>query len=671
MKLIPATIDMETHYSDDYSLSKMPAEEYIRDPRFQILGCAVQPHGKRSKYITGATEEEIKQKLRAIDWSRVFCVAHNMSGFDSLILTEKVGVRPRFWGDTMSMAAQVTGGVPHPKSGRPSIALAALAQHYGLPEKKSEILAMFKGKRLEDLTAEDQALMAEYANHDAELCSALFYLMKGAMPAADMRLIHWFTRMFAEPRIVLDGNSYTTWLGQMKVAKAKLLQEVGLDLTTLRSNPKFAKVLADLGVEPPLKISKTTQKETFAFAKTDRGMTNLLNHPDERVRTVVEARLKTKTSIEETRVERFVGISHRGKLPVPVKYGVTHTLRAAGGGKINMQNLSKGKQPNDKTLPGTLVVTPKGLRTFKDIAEGLMTSAEGQAFALGDVHTFSLRDGLKAPPGFKWVVCDSSNIELRVAHCLAGQTDTIDQLRNKVDLYCWFAGDLYGRVITKKDKKERQHGKVGMLQLQYQAGWESFRNAARIMGGILLTEEDARATVQFYRQRFPMIPKFWKRCEAAIRNMHRGNRMQVDDLGLVHTEKNRLVLPRGRFLEYRNLRQEPDEQFGQRWVYDDRITGKPKNLYGGAMMENICQAIAGIIVMDQCMDIEMRYGRYDSPSSGAVLTVHDEGGTIVEESRASECLAFSIKTMSTSPSWWPDIPLAAEGDIADCYGSAK
>jgi len=268
-------------------------------------------------------------------------------------------------------------------------------------------------------------------------------------------------------------------------------------------------------------------------------------------------------------------------------------------------------------------------------------------------------------------VCDSSNIELRVLHCLAGQVDTVEQLRNKVDLYCWFAGDLYHREITKADKKERQHGKVGMLQLQYQSGAESFQNAARVMGKIILSLDEAQDTVNFYRQRFPMVPRFWKRCEAAIRAMHAGDCVQVDPQGMVSTGKNKLFLPRGRVLEYRNLRQVPDEKFGKRWVYEDRYTGKLKNLYGGALTENICQALAGIIVMDQCMQIEMRYGRYDSPQSGVVLTVHDEGGTIVDESRANECLAFSVKTMSTSPSWWPDIPLAAEGDIADCYGSAK
>lgn len=672
-KLIPATIDFETYYDDQYSLRRMTAEEYIRDPRFQILGCAVQPHGRRSVYITGRSEEEIKDRLRQMQWGRVFALGHNMSGFDSLILTEKVGARPRFWGCTLSMAGQVLGSVPHPDSGRPSLSLDSLAAHFGLPRKTGG-LQQVKGKRLEDLTPHDQAVMTEYANHDAELCTAIFHHLKPAVPPADMRLIHWFIRMFAEPRIELDTSSYRTWLEQMKVAKEKLLDHVGVDLKALRSNPKFAELLRQCGVEPPMKKSKTTGKETYAFAKTDKAMTALLEHEDDTVRGLVEARLKTKSSIEETRVQRFIDIGTRGKLPVPIIFGKTHTLRAAGGGKINMQNLSKGKKPNDRTLPRTLIVTPNGLRTFAGMFPGdpeFIETGEGGSFKAEDCHTFNLRDGLKAPRGHKWVVCDSSNIELRVAHCLAGQMDTVEKLRNGEDLYCWFAGDLYGRIVTKADKKERQHGKVGMLQLQYQSGAESFQNAARVMGGIHLTLESAQETVDFYRQRFPMIPKFWNRCMQAIRAMASGTKFQLDQWGLIHTEKDRLVLPRGRQIEYKNLRREEDVEFGMQWVYDDRYDGRPKKLYGGAMMENICQALAGIIVMDQCMELETRWGKYDNPTTGMVLTVHDEGGMIVCESDAPAALRDAVATMSTSPSWWPDIPLAAEGDIADRYGSAK
>ena len=40
MKLL--TIDFETYYDKEYSLSKMTTEEYIRDSRFEAIGVSVQ-----------------------------------------------------------------------------------------------------------------------------------------------------------------------------------------------------------------------------------------------------------------------------------------------------------------------------------------------------------------------------------------------------------------------------------------------------------------------------------------------------------------------------------------------------------------------------------------------------------------------------------------------------
>ena len=36
------TIDFETYYDKDFSLSKLTTEEYIRDPRFEVIGVAVK-----------------------------------------------------------------------------------------------------------------------------------------------------------------------------------------------------------------------------------------------------------------------------------------------------------------------------------------------------------------------------------------------------------------------------------------------------------------------------------------------------------------------------------------------------------------------------------------------------------------------------------------------------
>ena len=33
------TLDLETYFDDDYTLKKLTTEAYVRDPRFEALGC--------------------------------------------------------------------------------------------------------------------------------------------------------------------------------------------------------------------------------------------------------------------------------------------------------------------------------------------------------------------------------------------------------------------------------------------------------------------------------------------------------------------------------------------------------------------------------------------------------------------------------------------------------
>jgi DNA polymerase I-like protein with 3'-5' exonuclease and polymerase domains len=407
------TLDFETYYDKEYSLKKMTTEEYIRSDQFKAHGVGVKSGDQPSAYIWS----EIPLFLKSIDWSTAFVLCHN-TRFDGAILAWRYGIRPKFLLDTLSMARAV---FPH-ESG----SLANLSKLCGLGEKGHD-LESFMGKR--DLTEEEQVRLGLYCMNDVDLTYRLFQTMKANFPPSELRIVDQTLRMFTEPVLELDTTVLYNHLQKIQAKQEKLL--AGRDLTSLRSNPQFAKQLVALGVEPPKKISLTTGKETFAFAKTDEGMTALLEHENEEVQLLAAARLGVKSSIEESRTKAFLGIAERGSLPVPLNYfGAQNTGRFGGSDGLNLQNLPRGGE---------------------------------------------LRKSIVAPEGHVLVVSDFSSIEARMIARLAGQEDLLEQFRGGADIYCEFASRVYGRKITKEDKKERFLGKVCLAEgtmVLCKCGWK-------------------------------------------------------------------------------------------------------------------------------------------------------------------------------------------------------
>lgn len=712
MQLQPVTVDFETYYTDkahgEYSLTWMTAEEYIRDKRFEIIGYSLKFGDAPSQWFTGS-QEYMRKVFHEVDWSKAMAIGHNQSEFDSLIMAERMGAKPRAYACTLQMARAL-------HAGKQAKSLEKLCELYGLSAKGNEVRYAIN-KRQADFTPWQLSEYGKYCGNKAEsgvdgdtdLCWELFKILVGQMPQNELKLAHLSTKMFAEPKLALDLPLLKQLQQDMLVRKGELLTKVADILqvpNTLPQERRVAQVqsllrkdavLADVlrtqyDVEPPMKASPkrkmpdgVTPMQVYAFAKTDEGMEELLSFDDpddpvasEEIQALAAARLGVKSTLAESRVARFVGIAERGMLPVPLAFGKTHTHRLAGSQKINMQNLSGSRSVHARTPLGTLIWTPGGisrLHKTNKLTNQLMTP-NGAIFDMGDCHVVGLRDAIVAPPGKKLVVADSSQIELRVCHLLAGQLDTVEELRQGIDVYSSFASTIYNRPITKADKRERQHGKVGMLQLQYQAGGKSFRNAARIMGGVRLTEDEAFGTVDVYRNRFTEVRKFWRTCQQGIVKMSQGGGTYLDQWGLCKLEHNRIVMPGRMPIVYENLRQEMLEGFNggdpeMQWVYDDKEKRHMKKVYGGSVTENLCQWIARHVVFDQMLECEKRWGNYHRSGVGVALTVHDEIVLVVDEDDAEDCLAFCLETMSQPPVWWPQLPVAAEGGIGTRYSEAK
>jgi DNA polymerase len=610
MKLI--TIDFETYYDKEYSLSKMTTEEYVRDERFEVIGVSIKVNNEATEWASG-TRKQIQEYLNSFDWEDAMVLAHNTM-FDGAILSWLFGIRPRVWTDTLCIARSIHGT-------EVGGSLKALAERYGVGAKGTEVVAAL-GKRRLDFTPSELSAYGDYCVNDVELTYRLFGLMSKQYPVTELKIIDLTLRMFIEPMLELDKNLLVEHLEGVKQRKQDLLDGVGKTKKELMSNPKFAELLQNLGVIPPIKLSKTTGLETFAFAKTDEDFKALQEHDDDRVQALVAARLGTKSTLEETRTERFIAIAERGKLPVPVRYYAAHTGRWGGDDKINLQNLpSRG--PNGKKLKSSII----------------------------------------APDGYMLIDCDSSQIEARVLAWLAGQTDLVMAFHNGDDVYKKMAMSIYDlpdeELVT---KDQRFVGKTTILGAGYGMGAVRFREQLKTFGHDMELEE-ARRVIDVYRRTNVKIKQLWNDCQSMLKHMVSGEALMVGEPPVlrIHPEINAIRLPSKLFMRYDGLQKEMDEQGKVQYSYYTR-RGR-KHIYGGKVVENLCQAIARCIIAEQMLKISNKYR--------VVLTVHDSIVCCVPEDEVQEARSFIEGWMRWVPDWAKGLPVNCESGIGKSYGECE
>lgn len=619
------TIDFETYYDKDFSLSKMTTEAYIRSPDFEVIGVGIKVNNYPTDWYSG---DNVGKFLKSLDYRDKAILCHN-TAFDGAILSWHYGIKPKLWLDTLSMARplhQMTVGG----------SLKALATYYGLGAKGEEVLNAL-GKRRADFTPDELSRYGEYCKNDVELTYQLFKKLSKGFPTSELLVIDQTLRMYTEPAIQLDRELLEKHLAEVKIRKRTLIQDMGLTgisdeaiTKTLMSNQIFAKYLTNLGVTPPTKVSARTGKETFAFGKTDKAFTDLLEHPDERVQVAVSARLGVKSTIEETRTENLIRVSERGRLPIMLNYYGAHTGRFSGGDKLNLQNLP---------------------------ARGNNT----------------IRRALKAPDGQVLVACDSSQIEARMVAWVAEQHDLVQAFAEGRDVYSEFASEVYGRTITKADKVERFVGKTCILGLGYGMGAEKFRRTLEIgQAGISVKIElsEAERIVRLYRQKNHRIVQLWNKCGQALGGIVSRQAGQI--ARMITYDEQGIRLPNGLYVRYPALRQKDnnyeyiaDARTYRKAVVDRVTTGNTTDIswtkiYGGKVTENIIQAMARIVVAEQMVNIGKHYH--------VAFQVHDEIIITAPGDEATDAEKLLVEVMSTPPTWAQDLPVACEAGHATNYG---
>jgi DNA polymerase len=397
------------------------------------------------------------------------------------------------------------------------------------------------------------------------------------------------------------------------------MERVTVDKSELMSNQRFAVLLETLGVDVPMKISPTTGKSTFAFAKTDVGMKALLEHESPTVQALAAARLGVKSTLEETRTQRFIDIAKRDpRFPVPLKYAYARTKRSSGGDGINLQNLP----------------------------------------SRGNV---GLKECIEAPPGWVIINCDSSNIEARMLAWWAGQDDLVQDFANGVDVYCKLATTIFGRQITKADQQERFVGKTVVLGCGYQTGAGKLQVTLKAAKpSVDMPADECERIIKTYRDSVPKIVGLWNQGERSIQAMYDNNSMWFGREGVVRIEgKYGVRLPSGLYISYPQLHRVFDSG-RSRWSYKDD-TGLV-DIYGGKLVENVCQALARIIVMYQMLRIARKL-----PTK---LTVHDSVVALAREEEVEAARGYVEECMRWVPDWAKGCPINCESGIGRNYGEA-
>ena len=652
------TIDFETFWdSKSYTLSKMTTEEYIRDEKFHAFGLCARVFGSDDpiRWVSGS---DIPEFLSGIEWGRTAVLAHNAQ-FDVSILSWRYRTRPAFILDTLSMARALRGV-------EVGNSLARLATDFGLPDKGR---AVHSTDGVRTLGKDLESDLADYCKHDVFLCEEIFKRLVAGYPKSELRLIDMTLKMYTNPILELDALMLDEALHDERDKREELLARLGVTDDALASNGQFAALLTQLEVPLPMKKKKPTVKtpnpvgENYAFAKTDAMFQAMLNGDNEDVALLCEARLKVKSNTERTRAQRFLDISRRGTLPVPLSYygALSGRWTASKGSAINMQNLKRGS---------------------------------------------FLRKAIMAPKGHQLVVGDLSQIEPRVLAWLSDYDEMLGIFKAGGDPYAAFGAQMFGIPGLTKDSHpiHRQSAKSALLGAGYGLGWASFaqqllvgflgapplrykkvdalqlgvtkdylQNFMEWDDNVLKMEEiphtctdsellihcvSAKKIIDIYRTTAYPVKSFWDMLTGLIQSsLYEGREYKHKCLTF---RKNEIELPNGMKLLYPDLRQQKNPVTKKmEWVYGPDAT----KLYAGKVANNVTQAVARIVMTDGMLRVAKRYF--------VAGTVHDEQIVVVPDEEVECAKTWVLAQMVMEPRYMPGIPLSADGGAHRRYGLAK
>lgn len=683
------TVDFETYYDREYSLSKMTMIEYIMDGRFQPIMMSYAINDEPVKNVIGYPN--IKRILDSIDWNNTVLNAQN-TAFDATIIHARFGHTARYYTDTMAMA-RVTAAHVFEGASLSAIAKVLQANGVNVPPKGKEVesalgmhlynaysgtpyIAKKATTEPDEMQRGHTLLMSyvEYCNNDVHLAREAFKYFTKMITPDEMQYGNMILKCYIEPSLYLDLPIIEEEIARIHERDEQRARYVAdqyfngnqAELRSVcRSVPKFTEFLQGLGGKLeheinedtdytfiiPSKYSEKKGRVEPCYSKTFPPVIEMCDRIDE-IGDIFRTKLAMSSSIELSRAERFRAIAKLDcGFGMPYTVSGAHTHRLGGSGGLNVQNLSSGRK-------------------------------EGQSNAL--------KRSISAPPGHKVVVFDSSQIELRTGSYIAGDHTTLNLFVAGKDPYSQQAALIYGgnpdeiKKLAKSGVEpyasiQRPAGKASLLSNIYGTGAVGFMNYAKLMG-VNMTLEEAQHIVKVYRETHPEVVATWNACEVALRGMiagasgyfggPNGKLFYYDGSRINHGVcMPGIRLPDGNWLNYHCLsmreREYPDGSTKMNYAYRGLKEGRIQWIftYAARIFENCNQALAFAVMKYQALLINQRYK--------IVLNTHDEWGIVVKDDEVESAKEYMQWCMRQVPEWAKGLPVDCEGDAAVHYGDCK
>lgn len=586
-------LDFESYYDKECSIKTYGPLGYFSHPQFDAYMVSVV--GNEGTSYVGHPKE--------FNWSLLndnIVLSHNASFDETLYL---YGVHrgwwdqcsPSEWHCTADLAAYCK--LPRSLKGSTSVL-------FGLTVDKSTRDNM-SGKKWSEMSDDFKEEVSEYALKDSVLCLRLWETLQDKWPQTE-RDISRVNRKIVQTGIPIDTDLLESQLVTIKQA----LFEAEENIPWVGEKPLLSRAAFDaqcllVGLEPPTSLAQADEEAQKWLEENSQHHKWIMAVKDWRRINALKKKLES-FDYATLPDKRFYG---------GCMYFGAHTGRFSGsGGNLNLQNLPRS-----------------------------------------DLFGVNLRNLIRPAEGYKLVVVDLSQIEVRTLCWLAKDKEMLNEIANTSDIYEAFAirfglwSEADG-ILKKKNPKLRHDVKTMVLGCGYGAGVSRFASMSNI------PEAEAATRVQRYRSKMSKVKDLWYEYNEDIAGANEANKT-------IRTEFT-VDLPNGRVLNYGVLR----EGYGENKRGPREFIGKvPRNgrqvdvrLWGGLIAENASQALARDIFSDMLL-------RVDKMGYKIIMHVHDELVIEAAEEDAEETLLGVTQIMSTPPEWILDIPLDAEGSILACY----